>query len=96
MSHPRTTQALLYYGIEDSEEDCSIYHAFQVEDPAVKHDDERIAVNLARQLDCEPDADNFQMRSMYVDLPESLICRIQEEAVADYLRNNAEGKEAAV
>lgn len=78
-------QALLYYGIEESESDCSIYHSFRAEDPALLHDDDSIAKELAEQLDCEADDDNFQCRSMYIDLPESLVQRIRNEAVSECL-----------
>lgn len=78
-------QALLYYGIEESESDCSIYHSFRAEDPSLLHDDDSIAQDLAEQLDCEVGDDNFQCRSMYIDLPPTLVQRIRSEAISEYL-----------
>lgn len=78
-------QVLLYYGIQACECDANIYHAFQAVDPAATTDDDAIAKDLAEQLDTEPDNDDFQMRSMYIELPASLIARIREQAIRDFL-----------
>lgn len=82
-------QALLYYGIEDNETECTTFHAFRAVDPKLPHDDSKIAAELAAQLDCKPEDDCFQCRSMYIDLPESLIQRIQHDAIASIIENGA-------
>lgn len=82
-------QALLYYGIEENETECSVFCSFRAEDPTQHHDDDIIAKDLAEQLDCKPDDDCFQCRSMYIDLPASLVQRIQQDAVDAYLRQKA-------
>lgn len=89
---PSTTkeQVLLYYGIQESECDANVYHAFRAVDPAATTDDEAIAKDLAEQLDTEPGNDDFQMRSMYIDLPASLVKRIQEQAIRDFLETSPE------
>lgn len=86
----KTYQALLYYGIEENESECSIFHAFRAEDPAEPHDDDAIAEDLASQLDCEPDDDCFQCRSMYINLPDSLVKKIQQDAVTAFLAESTE------
>lgn len=78
-------QILLYYGIQESECDANVYHAFRAVDPAATTDDDAIAKDLAEQLDTEPGNDDFQMRSMYIDLPPSLIERIEKAAIKRYL-----------
>ena len=78
-------QALLYYGIEENATECSIFCAFKAEDPASPADDDSIANELAAQLDCTPDDDCFQCRSMFIDLPQSLVERIQKDAIDRYL-----------
>jgi hypothetical protein len=75
-------QVELFYGWEDGE--CGTFHSFKAVDPQVAHDDDEIAAELAEQLDRSPDDDNFHLDSMYIHLPESLIKRIQEEAVKEY------------
>lgn len=78
-------QVLLYYGIQESECDANIYHAFYAADPKAALDDDAIAKDLAEQLDTEPGNDDFQMRSMYINLPVSLVKRIQEDAITEFL-----------
>lgn len=83
-------QVLLYYGIQASECDANIYHAFRAVDPKAISDDDAIAKDLAEQLDTAPGNDDFQMRSMYIDLPTSLVKRIQEEAIRNFLATTPE------
>ena len=83
-------QALLYYGIEDNETECTTFHAFHAVDPKLPHDDSKIAAELAAQLDCTPEDDCFQCRSMYIDLPESLVRRIRHDAVVSVIEMGAE------
>lgn len=82
-------QIHLFYGIEECEAECSTFHAFSAIDPQQSYDCETIAADLAQQLDCQPDDDRFQCRDMYVSLPESLIRRIQQDAISAFLANGA-------
>lgn len=72
-------QIELFYGYEEGE--CGIYHAFEATDPDAEKNDTLIAMDLAEQLDCEYESDRFDCNSMYIDLPETLIARIEENAV---------------
>lgn len=83
-------QILLYYGIEDNETECTTFHAFRAVDPKLPHDYSKIAVELAAQLDCKPEDGCFQSRRMYIDLPESLIQRIQHDAIVSVIEKGAE------
>lgn len=78
-------QILLFYGFQESECDNAIYHAFRAEDSAERADDDAISKDLAEQLDTLPENDDFQMGCMYIDLPPSLIARIQRDAVNRFL-----------
>lgn len=75
-------QIKLYYGYEESE--CGIYHSFRAEDPDGKVDSDEIAQCLAEQLDREADDEQFNYNSMYIDLPQSVITKIQADAIAKY------------
>lgn len=72
----------LFYGWEDG--DCGTFHSYKAVDPQVPHDDDKIVAELAEQLDRKPDDDNFYWDSMYICLPESLIKRIQEDAIREH------------
>lgn len=85
---------LLYYGFEDGE--CGIYHAFEAADPEATADDEAVADRLADMLDCEVGDDRFDFKSMLIRLPDSLVERIKEEAVKEYLESQKKAGEAAV
>lgn len=76
-------QVKLYYGFEETE--CGIFHAFEAVDPEVEHDDAVMAERLARQLDNEAENDNFTCRSMYINLPKTLIEKIKAIAVKEYI-----------
>ena len=76
-------QIKLFYGFEETE--CGIFHAFEAIDPEVGHDDAVIAEKLAEDLDNEPDSDNYACRSMYVNLPVTLIERIKQDALKEYI-----------
>ena len=85
-THARSPlQVLLYYALQENECDANTYCAFRAVDPAHSLDDDAIAAHLAAQLDTEPGNDDFQMRSMYIDLPEDLVARIREEAIRSFL-----------
>ena len=75
-------QIKLYYGYEENE--CGIYHSFRAEDPDVKVDSDEIARDLAEQLDREADDVRFNYGSMYIDLPQSVIDKIQGDAITQY------------
>ena len=79
-------QVLLYYGIEENETEAAIFHSFRLADPNTPQNEAAIVKDLAEQLDCLPEDDFFQARSMYVDLPEELVRRIQSDAIGAYVR----------
>ena len=83
-------QVELFYGWEDG--DCGTFHSYKAVDPAVAHDDDEIAAELAEQLDRSPDDDNFYWSSMYIHLPESLIKRIQEDAIREHCEKMLSGR----
>lgn len=79
-------QVKLYYGYEEGE--CGIFHAFQAVAPGAAVDSDLIAENLAEQLDCtqeDMESGRFNHNSMYVDLPESLVKQIKDDAIKEYL-----------
>lgn len=76
-------QVKLFYGYEESE--SGIYHAFKATDPNVNTDAEEIGRELAEQLDRDIEDDCFGCRSMYVNLPETLVTKIKADAVREYL-----------
>ena len=86
----RKHQILLYYGIEECESKCTVFHSFRAVDPTQPLDDEEIAAELAQLLNCKPDDDRFQCRDIYLPLPKSLVERIQEEAIQAYLEKGAD------
>ena len=94
MANTPKYQIELFYGWEDGE--CGVYHAFKATDPDVEKDDDKIAMDLAEQLDREYDDDRFDCNSMYVDLPESLIKRIQEDAVREHCEMMLSGRVGGV
>lgn len=70
----------LFYGYVTNE-DGSVYHAFETLDP--KHDtaeDDAVVSNLADLLDTTPDDPDFNWDSMYIELPASLVKAIQDGA----------------
>lgn len=73
----------LYYGYEEGE--CGIYHSFRALEPGHAVNEDLIAKDLAEQLDCVPEDDRFNHNSMYIDLPVSLVEKIQQDAVRAYL-----------
>ena len=74
-------RALLYYGVENDWDNGDVYHAFELVDPAADVDEEEIARMLAEWMDCTPDDERFACKSMYVRLPETLVARIQADAI---------------
>ena len=84
----------LFYGYEEGE--CGIYHAFKAVDPDGDHDDDQIGAELAEQLDCKPEDDRFDYNSMYINLPESLIKRIQQDAVREHCEKMLAGRAGGV
>ncbi|MDD5022246.1 MAG: hypothetical protein PHR82_09000 [Endomicrobiaceae bacterium] len=75
----------LYYGYQEGE--CGIYHAFEATDPLENCDDNKIEDLLSEMLDTTPDDVNFNCDSMCIRIPDSLVKRIQEDAITA-MRNN--------
>lgn len=75
-------QVKLFYGWEETEN--GTFHAFEAVDPNVEHDAEKISEELAEQLDRKVDDIAFDYNSMYVSLPDTLIQRIQEDAIREH------------
>lgn len=72
-------QINLYYGYEENE--CGIFHSFQAESPDAKVDTDEMRKALAEQLDVEADDDRFNWGSMYINLPESVVAKIQADTI---------------
>ena len=87
-------QINLFYGYEEGE--CGIYHSFKAVDPDTAYNDDQIEAELAEQLDCKPEDDRFGCNSMYINLPESLIKRIQEDAVREHCEMMLSGRVGGV
>lgn len=75
----------LYYGYVDSHDSYDVYHSFELEDPEGTHD-ENMGAKLAELLDTTAEDEDFRWKSMSVKLPESLVERIQEDAIWGKLR----------
>lgn len=73
----------LYYGYEEGNYGVSL--DFIAVDPKVTVDSDDIANRLAESLDVAPDDYHFNYNSCSLELPESLIARIKEDAIKDYL-----------
>lgn len=76
-------QVELFYGYENS--DTGIYHAFLAEDPSDQRGEE-MSDELAEMLDLDTDDESFYWDSMYINLPDSLVKRIKDDAVREYLK----------
>lgn len=76
-------QIELFYGYEDGE--CGIWHSFEAHDPDARIAEDEVKERLADSLDISSDSDNFDYDSMYIDLPESLIKKIKDDAVKEYM-----------
>lgn len=75
-------KAELYYGWCSSHDTYDVYHAFELTDPKEQKDSSEIGDRLAELLDTTRDDDDFGFRSMLVNLPDSVVQRIQDDAVA--------------
>ncbi len=84
----KNDKILLYYGFEEGE--CGIYHAFEAVDPEAPGDDGGIADRLAELLDCKAGDDRFDYNSMLIQLPASLVERIEAKAVQKHLKASKE------
>ena len=74
-----THQIELHYGYERSHETYETYHAFEATDIEEKVDDAAIEAKLAGLLDCSPDDEDFDCKSMFITLPERTVERIRAE-----------------
>lgn len=75
-------QIELHYGYERSHETYETYHAFEATDIEEEADDAVIKAKLAELLDCSPDDDDFDCKSIRITLPERTVERIREEGYA--------------
>lgn len=72
----------LHYGFERSHDTYETYHAFEATDIEEEADDAAIEAKLAGLLDCSPDDEDFDCKSMRVALPERTVERIRAEGYA--------------
>lgn len=73
----------LCYGYQETEE--GIFHAFEAHDPSNLPDCDVTAKNLAALLDTTPDDDRFNWNEMDIKLPDSVVRKIQNEAVERFV-----------
>lgn len=72
----------LHYGFERSRDTYETYHAFEATDIEEVVDEATIEERLAGLLDCSPDDEDFDCKSMRVALPERTVERIRAEGYA--------------
>lgn len=82
-------QIELFYGYEDGE--CGIWHTFEAHDPDARSDEAKIKERLADSLDISSDSVDFNYNSMYIDLPESVVKKIRDDAVREYVEGFGNG-----
>lgn len=80
----------LYYGFKTSydyahDKDC-IQHVFEAVDPAEPDEDNIIPDRLADELDTYVGSNAFTWDNICIDIPESIVRRIQTDAVQAYLK----------
>lgn len=82
----------LAYGYQETEE--GIFHAFEANDPKDPPDCDVTAKNLAELLDTTTEDERFNWNEMDIKLPESVVRKIQNEAIVRFLKiqNAAEEK----
>ena len=74
----KNNKLMLYYGFQECED--GIYHAFSLEDMKNLPDDSNVADELAGLLDTVPEDERFNWNCMEVQIPDSVIERIWQEA----------------
>lgn len=72
----------LHYGFERSRDTYETYHAFEATDIEEVVDEATIEERLAGLLDCSPDDEDFDYKSMRIALPERTVERIRAEGYA--------------
>lgn len=72
----------LHYGFERSRDTYETYHAFEATDIEEEADDAAIEAKLADLLDCSPDDEDFDCKSMRITLPERTVERIRADGYA--------------
>lgn len=75
-------QVELFYGWQETE--CGTFHSFIAMDPEYIINDD-MGEELAEQLDTNTDDERFNWSSMRVNLPETLVRRIKQAGVQEYL-----------
>lgn len=75
-------QIELFYGYEEGE--CGIWHTFEAHDPDACSNEDETKERLADSLDVSSDSLYFDYDSMYIDLPESVVKKIKDDAVREY------------
>ncbi len=84
-----TYHAVLYYGYDNDWENGEVFHSFELGDESDRLVPGEMADKLSGMLDLKPDDDRFNWNFMFVELPEKLVKRIKEDAVAEYRKENA-------
>lgn len=74
-------QVKLCYGYEQNE-DGSIFHAFE----AIGPDESPVDLSIGKKLSdvLEADEDSFDWDWLFVDLPESVVSKIRNDAIAEF------------
>ncbi len=87
----KTYHVKLYYGYQTLE-DGETYHALEAVDPEKKVNEKRMEKALAEALDTTRHDDQFDYGSMLVQLPNSVVNRIRDDAIKEYLAHLARRK----
>lgn len=84
MEEEKKYDVRLYYGYQVME-DGSVYHALEAVDPKKKVSEGRMEKTLAEALDTTRHDDRFDYGSMLIRLPDSVVKRIKEDGVKEYV-----------
>ena len=80
----------LYYGFKTSYDYAHnkdyIQHVFEAVDPVEPDVDNSVPDRLADELDTYVGSNAFTWDNIYIDIPESIVRRIQTDAVRTYLK----------
>ncbi len=80
-------QVELHYGYQET--DCGIFHSFVATDPEKPADVTEMGKTLAESLDTTVEDSDFNFNSMYISLPDSVVARIKEDAIKEFLEREA-------
>lgn len=88
-------EAELHYGWQRSHDTYETYHAFELTDPEIPADYDELGEILADLLDTTPDDEDFDCNSMNVNIPASLVRRIQNDFINEIMASCGGDKEKA-